>query len=74
MNVYSNALIKPERSLIITVINLSCLLLDNDNDKTRSHVGHGSAHLHTCLFARNLDDSQEWSHMHAHMYTHTPLS
>ncbi len=53
MDVYSNALIKPERSLIIRVINLSCLLIDNDNDKQKHMLAHGTwfstpAHLSLC--------------------------
>lgn len=57
MDVYSNALIKPEHSLMIRVINLSCLLIDN---KQKDTFAHGtSAHLHTCLLVRDLDDSQK---------------
>lgn len=70
MDVYSNALIKPERSLIIRVINLSCLLLDNDNDKQKHTLAHGTwfstnAHLSLCKKFRQLTE------MFTHAYTHT---
>lgn len=41
IDMYSNALIKPESSLIIRVINVSCLLIDNDNDKQKLTLAHG---------------------------------